>query len=296
MINKFFVILNLFFLLNINCNTKENEIMVMKGNENMIKNENSPIYELYIDARGCYFELLVNEVPVYFHYNIGATAFRLPINNYIPKSGEQKISYKLISVVEGKPFPEGAEILLEIDKYPKETPRERVSILKYKSPEFKQDNSGLFVSEVPFHAQVPYELVLWDTGVDLSKENKDELRKDLEAKYIEYTSTFQNNDLEGYKKLTSLRQKNAFMSMYYTKDQISLAEKSYLDGIPKETVKFFPLENYQLVFYGGGKLVGLQKLNEAPGIYIDNEDETEAFMEYILFYRKDTNSPLEIIF
>lgn len=75
-----------------------------------------------------------------------------------------------------------------------------------------------------------------------------------------------------------------------------MAENSYVDGIQNEKIKLFPLENYQLAFYGNGKLVGLQKLKDAPGVFIDNEDEKDAFMEYILFYKKDKNSPLEIIF
>lgn len=98
-------ILIIILLFNISCNTKEKEI------EKMIT-EKQPIYELYIDARGCYFEILVNDVPVYFHYNIGATSFRLPTNNYIAQSGEQLISLRMLSVVEGKPFPEGAEVSL----------------------------------------------------------------------------------------------------------------------------------------------------------------------------------------
>lgn len=132
--------------------------------------------------------------------------------------------------------------------------------------------------------------------MDLSKENEEALRKEVETIYLQYTDAFKNKDLSAYKSLTKLRQENTFTSMYYTKDQILSAEKSYVDGVENETIKLYPLENYQLVFYGNGKLVGLQKLNDAPGIFIDNEDETEAFMEYILFYRKDQSSPLEIIF
>lgn len=83
--------------------------------------------------------------------------------------------------------------------------------------------------------------------------------------------------------------------MYYTAEEKKQADKSSVSGIENSKVKLYPLENYKLVFYGNGKLVGLQKIKEAPGLYVDNEDEREAFMEYILFYRKTSNSPLEII-
>ncbi len=83
--------------------------------------------------------------------------------------------------------------------------------------------------------------------------------------------------------------------MYYTNEQKLLAEKSYVSGIESAKVKLYPLENYKLGFYGNGKLVGLQKLKEAPGVYIDNTEESEAFIEYILFYRKNKDVPLDII-
>lgn len=256
---------------------------------------NQPMYELAIDARGCYFEIYINDVPVYFHYNVGATAFRLPVNSFIPKSGEQRISMKMISVAEGKPLPSGAEVSLTVDEYPKGEARERQTKFSYKTPPVDPKNSGSFAMEKSFVANVPYELTDWKQGVDLTKEDQAVILKELGKKYIEYTDAFKNADLAKYKELTKLRQDNTFASMYYTKEQRGQAENSYVSGIENDKVKLFPLENYKLVFYGNGKLVGLQKKDDAPGVFIDNQDEKEAFMEYILFYRKNKNSPLEII-
>lgn len=256
---------------------------------------NQPMYELAIDARGCYFEVYINDVPVYFHYNIGATAFRLPVNSFIPKSGDQRISLKMFSVVEGKPFPSGAEVSLTIDEYPKGEARERKTKFSYKTPSVEAENTGNFADEKSFVANVPYELTDWRQGQDLSKENPTALIKELGKKYIEYTDAFKNADLSKYKQLTKLRQDNVFTSMYFSKEQREQAENSYVSGIQNGKVKLFPLENYKLVFYGNSKLVGLQKKGDAPGVFIDNEDEKDAFMEYILFYRKNKNSPLEIV-
>ena len=287
-----YTILFLLMIANYSCSNKSN------NKEMTIQTKNStaqPIYELFIDTRGCYFEILINDVPVYFHYNIGATAFRLPINGFISKSGEQKVSLKMLSVSEGKPFPQGAEVSLTIDEYPKGQARERKRVFSYKTKPFDDKNTGLFTDNKSFTSNVPYELTDWKQGVDLTKENPDNLRKELEKKYVECTEAFKNADLSKYKELTRLRQDNIFTSMYYTDEQRKQAEKSYVSGIENSKVKLYPLENYKLVFYGNGKLVGLQKLKEAPGFYVDNEDEKEAFMEYIIFYRKSNSSPLEII-
>lgn len=292
MINKLIYLLIPFIIMaSFGCSEQKEKIMTTITKTDT----NNPIYELFIDARGCYFEILINDVPLYFHYEVGATAFRLPINGFIPKSGEQKISLKMISVAEGKPFPQGAEVSLTIDAYPKGEPRERKTVLSYKTQPFDVKNAGIFADQKLFTANVPYELTDWTQGVDLSKEDEAALKKEIEKKYIEYTDAFKNNNLAKYKELTKLRQENIFKSMYYTDEQKKQAEKSYISGISNDKVKLYPLENYKLVFYGNGRLVGLQKAKEAPGIFINNQDEKDAFMEYILFYRKSSDLSLEII-
>ena len=205
-------------------------------------NEQKTIYELYIDAGGCYFEIFVNEVPIYFHYEIGATAFRLPINSYIAKSGEQTISFKMLSVAEGKPFPQGTDLSLTIDEYPKDQPRDRKTIFTYKTPIFEESNKGVFIDEKIFKAEVPYRLTDWKQGVDLSKEKKETLRNELEEIYNQYTLAFKNNDLSTYKELTKIRQEDTFTSLYYDENERKLEEVGYLDGITHEKVKLYPID------------------------------------------------------
>ncbi|MBP2616020.1 hypothetical protein [Chryseobacterium jejuense] len=268
-----------------------------KYNPQEIKNEisiNQPIYELEIEAQGAYFEVYINDVPVYFHYQIGATVFRMPVNNFIPKSGEQKISLKMFSI-DGISFPSNADVSLAINEYPKGEAQQSKSVFSYQTIAFEPKNTGSFSIEKSFEANIPYQLIDWRQGVDLTKEDPEAVRKEIEKVYREYTEAFKNADLSKYKTLAKWRQENIFTSMYYTQDQKSQVEKSYVDGIQNQKVKLFPLENYKLVFYGNGKLAGLQKKNEAPGIYIDSENKDDAFLEYILLYRKSKNAPLEVI-
>ncbi|WET49398.1 hypothetical protein PYS58_23055 [Chryseobacterium indologenes] len=270
---------------NVGCSGKRNS-QEMKSNQ--------PIYELAIEAQGCYLEVYVNDVPVYFNYNIGTAVFRIPVNNFIPKSGEQKISLKMVSV-DGKQFSSNTKTSITINEYPKGETQQRKSIFSYQTTPFKPENTGSFTLEKSFEANVPYELIDWRQGVDLTKEDPEIIRKEIEKVYKDYTEAFKNADLSKYKKLARRRQDNTFTSMYYTQDQITELEKSYVGGIQNHKVKLFPLENYKLVFYGNGKLAGLQKKNETPGIYIDSENKGDTFLEYILLYRKNKNAPLEVI-
>ncbi|BAP30679.1 uncharacterized protein CHSO_1642 [Chryseobacterium sp. StRB126] len=268
-----------------------------KYNSQEIKSEiksNQPIYELEIEAQGCYLEVYVNDVPVYFNYNMGATVLRMPINNFIPKSGSQKVSFKMVSV-DRKPFSTNTYASLTINEYPKGETQQKKPVFSYQTFPFESENAGSFGIENSFEANIPYQLIDWRKGVDLTKEDPEAVRKEIEKVYKDYTEAFKKADLSKYKTLAKWRQENIFTSMYYTQDQKSQVEKSYVDEIQNQKVKLFPLENYKLVFYGNGKLAGLQKKNEAPGIYIDSENKDDAFLEYILLYRKSKDAPLEVI-
>lgn len=253
-----------------------------------------PIFELLIDARGCYFELLVNDIPFYFHYKVGATSFRLPLNNFISISGKQTISLRMLSVNDGGAFPIGAEVILKIEEFEKDTPRERKPVIDYKTPNLDDLSHGVFTDKKVFNAEVPYLLSFHDS-VNLENIDPDLLRKKIEQVYVDYTSSFKNNDLSAYKKLTLERQKNIFTSLYIDAERIKREEMSYLNGVEHNLVKLYPLNLYKLVFYGSGRLVGLQMKGEAPGIYIDSEKEEDAFIEYILFHKREVNAPLTIV-
>ena len=125
-----------------------------------------------------------------------------------------------------KLFPQGAEVSLTIDEYPKGDPRERKTVFNYKTKPFEEKNKGILLIEETFPANVGYTLTDWKEGVDLSKEDEDLVRKEIEKKYIDFTATFKNQDLSKYKEITELRQEKAFISMYYDYKQKKLAEKS----------------------------------------------------------------------
>jgi len=253
-----------------------------------------PIYELFIDAKGGFFELLVNDIPFYFYYNVGATAFRLNINSFIPKSGTQQLSLRMLCVEPGEPFPDGASVELRIDRYEKGSAADRITVLDYKNLTLHEIKSGLLLHEQTFTAEVPYTLSFINS-VDLSNVNEDALRKDMEEAYKQYTEAMRSNDLAKYTELTRERQENIFSSLYVDDAAKRKQEATYLSGINHAEVKLYPLQNYKLVFYGHKKLVGLQKIKDAPGIYIDSSNPADAFIEYILFHKKSPSAPLSIV-
>ncbi|TDO20709.1 hypothetical protein [Pedobacter duraquae] len=253
-----------------------------------------PIYELYIDAKGGFFELLVNDIPFYFYYNVGATAFRLNINSFIPKSGLQHLSLRMLCVEPGEPFPEGASVELKIERYEKGNPRERTAVLDYRNMQLSDNKTGIFLHQQSFTAEVPYTLSLANS-VSLDNYNEEILRKEMEDAYREYTEAMRTNDLSKYKALTAERQENIFTSLYVDQASRNKQEAGYLKGINHQQVKLYPMQHYKLAFYDNKKLVGLQKIKDAPGIYIDSTNPEDAFIEYIIFHKKSAASPLTIV-
>ena len=59
---------------------------------------------------------------------------------------------------------------------------------------------------------------------------------------------------------------------------------------------FFPIENYQIIFLGGGKLVAIRIPNEPIGLKFISDDETESVVyEQAIFHRKNKGEALSLI-
>lgn len=64
--------------------------------EKMIKHfPKEPLYYVYMDHEQCFFEILVNDIPAFRYFQDGGIMSPVILNNYIAKSGKQKITYRL---------------------------------------------------------------------------------------------------------------------------------------------------------------------------------------------------------
>ncbi|MFC3561220.1 hypothetical protein [Pedobacter jamesrossensis] len=59
---------------------------------------------------------------------------------------------------------------------------------------------------------------------------------------------------------------------------------------------FLPIENYQIIFLGGGKLVAIRIPDELIGLKFISSDETENIIyEQAIFHRKNKGEALTLI-
>lgn len=68
----------------------------------------------------------------------------------------------MLSVVDGKPFPNGTELSLVIDEYPKGLPRGRRNIFTYKTPVFEEKIKDCLQMQKYFKQMFPIVLRIGD--------------------------------------------------------------------------------------------------------------------------------------
>lgn len=147
-----------------------------------------------------------------------------------------------------------------------------------------------------FQAEVPYHLEGWTNSISLEKEDKNKLLKELDEWYNDFYDIFTKQDLSKYIQLTEQRTKEINTSFYLSDEEIEGLD--YFKNIPKN-LKKVPLDNYELVFYADGKLVGLRIPHELSGfkfqLDLKEPEKNDNFIEMALFHRKQPDAKLSII-
>lgn len=313
LIPRIILILSLIFMANCNqAQNKSNEIKnqkVMKektqqNTQNVLNNNkinmHSPFYEIEVSTRGCAIDLFVNDILVFTNYETGSMAVDWPINQWIlSKEGKQAVK-AIMHPFEGQEFiSKKAEVNLKV--FVKDASLEvmkRREVLSFPHITFTNDiQLPVFKTEtLYFQAEVPYHLEGWTNSISLEKEDKNKLLKELDEWYNDFYDIFTKQDLSKYIQLTEQRTKEINTSFYLSDEEIEGLD--YFKNIPKN-LKKVPLDNYELVFYADGKLVGLRIPHELSGfkfqLDLKEPEKNDNFIEMALFHRKQPDAKLSII-
>ncbi len=247
---------------------------------------------IIITTSNCNFDLLINDKKVLFFrkLRIGqvGNGVYAPINQAILKSGTQQLIIKMYpgndrntrlpntslgnahlkieivanDFVDGKPT---GEYHLCKWEAPLDPPENRIDNI----PWFKYPNLPFYKDSVFFEAKVPYKVDGWQNSQILITDNKDELEKltkeVLEA-YSEMRIIFQEKDKDRLAEKIYLKEKRLAQQLYLTKTGIKNRwEKDCLEdfnSLEKKEYSMLPIENFKLVFYGNGRLVGLERIDQ----------------------------------
>ncbi|MFC5048287.1 hypothetical protein ACFSTE_02580 [Aquimarina hainanensis] len=270
----------------------------------------------------CSFELLVNDMKVYSYYDTGGIGTSFPINYKILKPGIQtytirlypqkkqdgsfidslvkKTSFKL--VVSGVRFREGGIDTLD-EGFTFTTPT-----IQGTNDEGAEDvpifaGHGLPYVEYTgtFEAKVPYTMTGWSQSQDLTKEDPDQLLKEVIAMYKQYGQAIVDKDEETLFAMIYTKQKEMAQAVYADSTSVQEDLDKYRKYFDYNNLVIESLEKYKMQFYGNGKVVTLMRINDehkgknAMRVkYIEGDYYVRESL-IINFHRPKAGGPLEII-
>jgi len=272
-------------------------------------------YQATIYASDCAFELYVNDLPVFKHITGRGMSTTIPINTKILESGKQALKIKVFprrsaedEVAEKISSNAELELRIEAVKYrPDGIDRlgnAKTWLLSNQSiadnlQENKEDIE-LAVFEETFDAKVPYNLTGWKNSKNLSKKNKEKLYEQVLDFYKSF-GAIMLKDKSKLLKLIAVKEEEVAQSLFFTEAQSKKQWEAYAETINNDSFKLEPFENFELFFYGDGKIVALESVDFAGHgesalkgrITIDGKDYIDAFP--LLLHIPENGNTLQII-
>ncbi|WP_282144223.1 hypothetical protein [Cellulophaga baltica] len=253
-----------------------------------------PGYYLEVNNQNCYYEIDINNLSCGEFYDpYPMYSVRLPLNLNILKSGQQKLSLKVLPDV-GDFIKESASLQLRLMRYDdmldieNEFGKSKV-IWEWKMPNVGEHKLPIFIFHTTFEAKVPYELETLDLyATDLSElDEKVVLKEVLKEFQLKQKSIVNNTQDRDY----LIRHLNrAFVQIYPDNE---LLAKTVDDMLTIEKgMELQPLENYEIRFYYNYKIATLvRKENKQSAIWFNNPSKKEkSYQPYYIFKHKETGT------
>ncbi|UGU14797.1 hypothetical protein LS482_13960 [Sinomicrobium kalidii] len=256
----------------------------------------TPFYEIEVKTNDCPVEVLVNDVPCFANYRKGGMAVDWLINENILETGRQHFEIRSFPYEGEAEIRDNAFIKVKIyvrDAFVENAPRALVE--EFPLIEFKGKKRQQYSYQNIFAAKVPYQNEGWKNSVDLLNEDKDKLLEELTGRYDELLRVFRSKDQTEYDKINKERIEELTIANYWDDATVKREQERSFSSLPAKINKV-PIENYQLMFYGNGKIVALKLPYRSPGfVYVLEKDKKQDFLEFALFYRKDREGDLKLI-
>ncbi|WP_163408085.1 hypothetical protein [Flavobacterium ajazii] len=268
-----------------------------------------PMYYLKYSQNICYSEILVNDIPLNKNYKELGSGRTISINNYIFKSGIQKITFRLYPAVKGKDFDyhtlneetDMKIVITESDNAKRNNKgKEMASYLtptitktdQYGNPvtQFIATGKTYYEASFTFEAKVPYEFPSLDNGQDLREWNKEKLEQKVVDFYKNQLTLLKAKKKEEYFSYLDLKEKETRQSLFFNKRELQGILDLYLDPFTIPNHQMQPLENYKLKFYGDGRIVCLEltsqesKMRGKSALWAKFGEGDEMMLDFFKFY------------
>ena len=300
-------------------NTEEEALETLRTLYRGVRFTNRAVnYHLQIHIGAVAFEILVNDHLVFRNagrQGSGTIGLSAPINRNILRSGVQTWEVRVFPPeVNGQRLeglPEGARIDVSLERLRFDR-RGNVRHLAtpiqlIETPIIEQGGRRIFadagkpmiVYSGTFYANVPYELIGWSNGQDLSKMNQEELLEMLLDAYRTFGNHIENGELEQIARLLLRTYTETAQSLFFTREENEQLMHSFYRMYRQEAMTPLPIENYKMTFWGNNRMVTLERTDLtfltafAFGFVEDGRQMSVGYT--LFFYMPEGSNRLEII-
>ena len=227
-----------------------------------------PIYKVYFEFGYCYIELYINDILAYKNYGEGGGSSSFTINPYLLNFSNQTIKLRMYAREEFGEFLNNSAVKLGIGSYDNQNKfsieKQQSNLFIYQTPEdengfFKYAGKEYFEQTVTFTLpEVPYKIEGWKDSQDLRNFDKKLLEQKVLQAYQMIQKSFKERDLDKIAQFSYNKMKDQAIAQYFDEEEVQEGWEELISIAGADNLEFYPLENYELVFYGEGRLVGLK--------------------------------------
>ena len=270
--------------------------IIEKTLQNIKHYPKEPRYVIYHTNGMCNFEIFINDIKVVKSFNNESFSAGNEINPYL-NGKTNTLKVVLYPQEESGKLDSQVEFGVKIESYENtdmlSVAKQQDNLFVYTAP---KDKDRLFIDAGKDRfeetktfklSNVPYTICGWKDSQDLRNFDK----KILEAKVLEayklIQGAFKAKDMDKIARFSYNKIKDQAVSQYFDKDQVQEGWDEITSIAEAENLEFMPLNSYELVFYGDGKLVGLKSTKKDKGF-------TEASALLCKFKKDGTQSGAEL--
>ena len=233
-----------------------------------------PQYVMHYFNGVCNFEIYINDFKVVKSFNNESFKTSERINPFLlSKNNQLKIILYPRDSVNKLNLQAGLDLKVNsyenTDRFSIE--KQQSNLFIYQTPEdengfFKYAGKEYFEQTVAFTLpDVPYEIEGWKDSQDLRNFDKKLLEQKVLQAYQMIQKSFKERDLDKIAQFSYNKIKDQAIAQYFDEEEVQEGWEELISIAGGDNLEFFPLENYELVFYGEGRLVGLKSKKKDKG-------------------------------
>lgn len=259
--------------------------------------KNNELYgmEFYIKVPS---EIRVNDLVISKNLLSGTIGPEI-INQYIIKSGEQRVSIEVFHpyLDEGGLLDNSAlKSILNGTFIQTVDPSNDYEVHNVKTLVFPEIKNKVprFNYTWTFKADVPYKIMSWEDAQDLLKIEKDELKKQVVEKFKQLWNLLQTGNIDKFMQEIENANNDLFMSNYFDNERQNEYIINLREFYSDHKGAMQPMDNFNLVILADGKGVALEQVGNYKGfglLLAESKITNSLFTNYItLIKSKETNA------